>query len=213
MNKILIRSVNVGLPKFIEWKREQVLTGIFKSPVDKALQVSFTQIEGDGQADLVNHGGPNKAVYVYASEHYPYWNQFLQKEIVTGGFGENITTEGLLDNAVFIGDEYRFGTAILMAVQPRMPCAKLGIRFNNVMMPKHFYHARRNGIYFKVIQEGMIAKGDGIVLLKRSEYDITIQDIVDNYVLKEKDMNKVKQLAEIPILPPWFREQFSTMLK
>jgi MOSC domain-containing protein YiiM len=209
---MLIQSVNIGLPKSVEWRGETVMTGIFKRPVDKALQVTKLQIEGDGQADLVNHGGTNKAVYVYASEHYPYWNNFLQKEIETGGFGENITTQGLLDAEVYIGDTYRFGTTVLQAVQPRMPCSKLGIRFNDVMMTKHFHHARRNGIYFKVIQEGTIQKGNTIELVKRSDCNITIQDVVDNYVLKEKDWDIVKLLAETDILPPWFRGEFSKML-
>ncbi|MES2772544.1 MAG: MOSC domain-containing protein [Bacteroidota bacterium] len=209
---MFIESVNVGLPIPIEWRGETVMTGIFKYPVEKALQVSQFQIEGDGQADLVNHGGINKAVYVYASEHYPYWNDFLQKEVETGGFGENITTSGLLDHEVFIGDEYRFGTAVLMAIQPRMPCAKLGIRFNDPMMTRHFFNARRNGIYFKVIQEGSIQKGNTIELVKRSAYDISIQDIVDNFVLKEKDVQKVEQLSELDILPPWFRGEFKKML-
>ena len=209
---MLIQSVNVGRPAAVEWRGETVWTSIFKRPVDKALQINYQNIEGDIQADLVNHGGTNKAVYVYASEYYPYWNNFLQREIETGGFGENITTDGLLDSEVFIGDEYRFGTALLMAIQPRMPCAKLGIRFNDAMMTKHFFHARKNGIYFKVIEEGMIQKGNRIELVKRSAYDITIQDIVDNYVLKEKDLKKVKLLTEIGILPGWFRSEFKRML-
>lgn len=209
---MFIQSVNVGMPKPIEWRGETVMTGIFKRPVDKALQVTRLQIEGDGQADLVNHGGTNKAVYVYASEHYPYWTHFLQKEIETGGFGENITTQGLLDHEVFIGDTYRFGSAVLKAVQPRMPCSKLGIRFNDVMMTRYFHNARRNGIYFKVIEEGVIQKGDSIELLKRSDCNISIQDVVDNYVLKDKDMDKVKLLAESDILPPWFRGEFRKML-
>ncbi len=209
---MLIQSVNVGMPKPIEWRGEMVMTGIFKRPVDKALQVTRLQIEGDGQADLVNHGGTNKAVYVYAIEHYPYWNNFLQKEIETGGFGENITTQGLLDHEVFIGDTYRFGTTVLQAVQPRMPCSKLGIRFNDVMMTRYFHNARRNGIYFKVIEEGAIQRGDSIELVKRSDCTISIQDVVDNYVLKEKDMTTVKLLAESDILPLWFRGEFRRML-
>ncbi len=209
---MLIQSVNVGMPKPVEWRGEMVMTGIFKSPVDKALRVTKLQIEGDGQADLVNHGGANKAVYVYASEHYPYWTNILQKEVETGGFGENITTQGLLDDEVFIGDTYRFGTAVLKAVQPRIPCHKLGIRFNDVMMTKYFHNARRNGIYFKVIAEGTIQKGDSIELVKRSGCTISIQDVVDNYVLNEKDIEKVKLLAETDLLPARFRDDFRKML-
>ena len=208
-----IQSVNTGMPKPVEWRGEQVMTGIFKYPVERALQVTAIQIEGDGQADLINHGGSNKAVYVYASEHYPYWNNFLQREIETGAFGENITTDGLLDSDVFIGDEYRFGTAVLMATQPRMPCFKLGIRFNDPLMTKHFFNARKNGIYFKIIQEGSIQKGDGIELAKRSAYNVSIQDVVDNYVLPQKDMEKVKLLTEIEIFPEWFRGEFLKMLE
>jgi len=212
MAEMRIESVNIGLPVAIDWRGEKVWTGIFKRPVDRIVGVKFQNMAGDGQADIVNHGGTNKAVYVYASEHYPYWNNFLQKEIDIGGFGENITTSGLMDSAVFIGDEYRFGSAVLQAVQPRMPCAKLGIRFNDAMMTKHFFKARRNGTYFKVLQEGTVQRGDRIERIKRSDYNISMQDIVDNYVLKQKDMEKVKLLSELDILPKWFKGEFKKML-
>lgn len=207
-----IVSVNVGMPIEVQWKNSTIRTGIFKYPVDRALQVSMHQIEGDGQADLIHHGGSNKAVYIYASEHYEYWQQFLNMDIETGAFGENITTIGLMDKDVFIGDEYSFGTTVLMAIQPRMPCSKLGIRFNDAMMTKHFFKARKNGIYFKVINEGCIKKGDSIKLVKRSDCNISIQDIVDNYVMENKDYELIKRLIEIPIFPVRFKVEFAAML-
>ena len=207
-----IESVNVGMPVDVQWRGETVRTGIFKYPVSGPVMVRQHQVDGDGQADLTVHGGINKAVYVYAAEHYPYWNDYLQTEVETGAFGENITSSGLIDDNVCIGDEYQFGEAVLMAVQPRLPCGKLGVRFNDPRMTKYFFHARKNGIYFQVKREGMIKKGDEIILLKKSSCSVTIQDVVDNYVLREKDFVKIREITQIPFFPEWFRNEFIEML-
>jgi len=209
---MIIKSVNVGLPREIIWKGKKVSTAIYKYPTDQTLAVRQTNIDGDAQAEADIHGGIDKAVYSYSAEYYAYWENALQYPIETGAFGENITTQGLVDHEVHIGDEYRFGTAVLMAIQPRMPCYKLGIRFNNAKMVKYFYEARKNGIYFRVLKEGTVQKGDTISLIKHSKYAITIQDMVDNYVLKTKDIEKIHQMIAIPFMPAWFRSEFQKML-
>lgn len=210
----IIRSVNIGLPREIEWKKKKVLTGIFKYPTDLALRVTRNGIEGDGQGDLIHHGGIDKAVYAYPLEHYAYWKNFLQRDnLEMGAFGENLTIEGLMDTEVHMGDYYQFGTAILMAVQPRMPCSKLGLRFNNVAMTKHFARARRNGFYFRVIEEGILKQEDTIQIVKKSEFNITIQHVVDCYMLPKKDPEMIHQIMAIPFLPELLRSSFSQLIK
>lgn len=209
-----IRSVNTGLPREIEWKKKKILTGIFKYPTDLTLRVTQTGIEGDGQADLIHHGGIDKAVYAYPVEHYDYWKQFLRRDnLEMGAFGENLTIEGLMDSQIRMGDYYQFGTVILMAVQPRMPCSKLGLRFNDVAMTRHFARARRNGFYFRVIQEGILKKGDAIQMVKKSEFNITIQDVVDCYMLPKKDPEMIRQIMTLPFLPELLKSSFSQLIK
>ena len=160
-------SVNVGLPREIEWNGKIVRTSIFKQPVEGRVRVSTLNVEGDQQSDLTVHGGPDKAVYAYPSEHYPFWRQELPSmDLPRGVFGENFTTEGLLDETLHIGDRLCVGSAEFMVTQPRMPCFKLGIRFNSPEMVKRFLQSGRTGFYFAVTKEGEVAAGDSIELLK-----------------------------------------------
>ena len=157
-----VMSVNVGMPREVDRRGMKILTGIFKEPVASRLAVRRLNIEGDGQADLTVHGGPDKAVYAYPSEHYGPWREQLGRELAPGMFGENLTTEGLLEDAVHIGDEFRVGTARLVVTQPRLPCFKLGIRFGDPGIVKSFVRAGKPGIYFSVLEEGEVAAGDPI---------------------------------------------------
>lgn len=143
--------MNVGQPRSVPWLGGDVATGIFKNAVHGSVRVSFLNLAGDRQADLTVHGGPNKAVYGYPSEHYEYWRaQGERGELRWGEFGENLTTAGLLEADVYVGDRYRIGSAELEVTQPREPCFKLGIRFDDQRMPKRFLQSRRTGFYFKV---------------------------------------------------------------
>ena len=152
-----VMSVNVGLPREVEWRGKKVLTAIFKDPVAAKLPLRRLNLDGDGQADLTVHGGPDKAVYAYPGEHYGPWREQLGRELTPGNFGENLTTEGLLEDAVHIGDEFRVGTARLVVTQPRMPCFKLGLRFDDPGVVKSFLQAGKPGIYFAVLEEGWSA--------------------------------------------------------
>ena len=148
-------SVNVGLPRDVPFRQGIVRTGIFKNPVPGLVRVRRLNLDGDGQADLTVHGGRDKAVYAYPAEHYPFWQSEMPDHVFPWGiFGENLTTEGALESEVCIGDEYRVGTARLLATQPRMPCYKLAARFDEPRMVKRFVAARRPGIYFAVLDEG-----------------------------------------------------------
>src|SRR5579862_10018258 len=148
-------SLNVGLPREVEWRGMKISTGIFKQPVEGRLTLRRLNLDGDRQADLTVHGGAYKAVYCYPSIHYDYWKQELPgRDLPTAIFGENFTTEGMLEDSVFLGDEFSVGTARVMVTQPRLPCYKLGIRFQSDQMVKRFLASKRTGFYLRVTQQG-----------------------------------------------------------
>src|SRR5918996_932978 len=158
-----VMSVNVGLPRDVEWKGKRATTAIFKEPVAGRVAVRRLNLDGDRQADLSVHGGPSKAVYLYPSEHYAYWRRELPEMTLPWGmFGENLTTEGLLEDAVNIGDRLRVGSADVMVTEPRLPCYKLGIRFGRNDIIKRFRGGGRTGFYAAVLKEGDVAAGDTI---------------------------------------------------
>ena len=173
-----VLSVNVGARREVETPRGIVLTSIFKAPVDGRIAVRGHSLVGDTQSDLTVHGGPNKAVYAYPFEHYAYWTSKLKRELTFGNFGENLTTEGMLESDVRVGDRYRVGSAILKVTKPRQPCYKLALRFNLPSMVKLFWNAGFSGFYFGVVEEGDIAAGDSIELLERDPAAPSIADVV-----------------------------------
>jgi MOSC domain-containing protein YiiM len=175
-----IVSVNVGRPREIEVRGEIVLTSIFKDPVKGVRRVARLNIEGDQQSDLSVHGGMNKAVYAYPSEHYVFWREELPNaELEWGAFGENLTTEGLLESTTCIGDRLRIGTAELVVTQPRMPCFKLAMRFGRQDMIKRFLKSGRSGFYLSVTKEGELSAGDAITLLSRPDAAPAVADILE----------------------------------
>lgn len=208
-----VLSLNVGTPQVLEWNGKTVRTSIFKSPVTGQRKISFHNVEGDEQADLRVHGGANKAVYAYDVSHYHQWKTVLQRdEWPYGLFGENLTTEGLPDSETRIGDQYRVGSALLQVVQPRFPCTKLNVRFGLPTMLERFMDQKRNGIYFRVIEEGTVQAGDEIVLTDKSAYAVTIQDYVNCYYAKQKNKALVETILSIPFLPEGQRKAFEAFL-
>jgi MOSC domain-containing protein YiiM len=206
-------SVCVGLPRDVNWKEKSVATSIFKQPVDGRVMMRSLNLEGDQQADLTVHGGVEKAIYAYPMEHYPYWRQELpDEELPWGAFGENLTTEGLLETTVNIGDCFRIGTAEVMVTQPRFPCFKLNLKFGRDDMVKQFLNSRLSGIYFSVIQEGEVGTGDTIELISRDEHDITVADIVQIYVREAND-DLVRRAIEVPALATSLRDYFQEQLE
>lgn len=207
-------SVNISLPQDLEWQGKPVRTSIFKQPIAGPVQVLAEHLAGDGQADLKHHGGSNKAVYAYPAEHYPYWEAHVPREkLVPGAFGENLTTEGLLESEVRLGDCFQVGSAVLMAVQPRVPCFKLGVRLDDARMVKRFQAAGRSGIYFRVVAPGALQAGDTLTLVERSVHEVTIQQVVDSYYLPAKDPVVLRALLAAPYLPNYMKLRFRTFLK
>src|SRR5215470_17924211 len=163
-----IVSVNVGLPREVVWKGITVQTAIFKEPVTSAVSIRELNLAGDQQADLTVHGGSKKAVYAYPAEHYEYWRQQLSNDSLPwGAFGENLTTTGLGEDTLCIGDLLRVGSALLQVTQPRMPCYKLELKFNRDDMIKRFLVSGRSGCYFSVIEPGNVRAGSKIEILNR----------------------------------------------
>jgi MOSC domain-containing protein YiiM len=197
-------SLNVGRPRAVEVRKGTVVTSIFKTPVEGRRAVRPHNIEGDEQADLTVHGGPHKAVYCYPDEHYGFWREQLPAiEFVPGMFGENLTTRGLLEQEVFIGDRYRVGSAVLQVTQPRMPCFKLGIRFDRPDMVKRFWQSGRPGIYFSVVEEGDLGAGDPIERLTHDPDSVSIQQVVALYTGDQEDAELLKRALRSPLQGGW----------
>jgi MOSC domain-containing protein YiiM len=206
-------SVNVGLPRDVEWQGKMVRTSIWKDPVEGRIRVSKLNLEGDRQSDLSVHGGADKAVYAYPSEHYVYWRDKLADiDFPWGAFGENITTQGLIEDEVRVGDRFQIGSAELIVTQPRMPCFKLGIRFNRPETIKHFLKSKRTGFYFAVLREGEVAAGDPIYLGDREEEGLTIADIVNLYTVDSDNQDLLRRASELRALPDGWKEYFRKRL-
>jgi MOSC domain-containing protein YiiM len=197
-------SVNIGLPRPVETPAGIVLTSIFKSPVSGRVAVRRHNLEGDRQSDLSVHGGPNKAVYAYSSEHYPYWTQQLpDTDLVLGNFGENLTITGLTEERAHIGDHYRIGSSILRVTQPRMPCFKLAIRFERADMIKRFWKSGRSGIYFSIVEEGELGSGDEIELVEEHPARVAVADVVKVFKYEITDPEIYARVMEAPIAGSW----------
>src|SRR5213595_1314906 len=204
-----ILSVNVGLPREVRWQGKLVTTGIFKEPIEGQVMLQTLNLDGDRQADLTVHGGVNKAVYDYPSEHYSYWRTELPGvDLLWGMFGENFTTEGLLEETVYIGDRFGIGETEVMVTEPRMPCYKLGIKFGRADIIKRFLASRRTGFYFAVMREGMVVTSDAIKLIGHEQQDISVADIVRLYVFDKNDAAGLRRAIEIAALPESWKSYF-----
>ena len=209
-----IVSVNVGLPREIEWQEKTVRTSIFKAPVRGTVRVRRLNLDGDRQSDLTVHGGVNKAVYAYPAEHYGFWTQELPGvDLPRGVFGENLTTSGLLEDRVQIGDRLRVGSAEFVVTQPRMPCFKLGLRFDRPDMPKRFLQSGRTGFYLAVTREGEVEAGDVVTLMARDAHSMTVAEIVGLYTAETASQDLLRRAAELPALSENWREGFRKRLR
>jgi MOSC domain-containing protein YiiM len=210
---VQVVSVNVGLPREIRWRGRVVTTGIFKEPVTDARPLRRFNIEGDGQADLTVHGGKDKAVYAYPSEHYDFWrNEWPRADYPWGLFGENLSTTGLLEDAVCIGDEFRVGTARLVVTQPRMPCFKLGIRFGDPQIIERFLKSRRPGIYFGIVEEGRIGPGDQIQLVSSDPHRVSVLELLELILDSSPSESRLRRALSVPALADDWRTEFTAQL-
>src|SRR6266568_7993761 len=207
-----VLSLNVGLPREVIWQGKHVTTGIFKEPIQGRVMMRRLNLDGDQQADLTVHGGVSKAAYAYPSEHYGYWRAELPgMDLPWGMFGENFTTEGLLEEAIYIGDRFRIGETEVTVTEPRMPCYKLGIKFGRADIIKRFLASRRTGFYFAVVHEGMVGAGDAVELTGREQQEISVADITRLYAFEKDDLESLRRAIEVEALPEnwkgYFRHQ------
>lgn len=209
-----IISLNVGQPQLVLRNDEPVSTGIFKSPVEGRVMMRTLNLDGDRQADLTVHGGPEKAVYVYPSEHYEHWKQeFPEMELPWGMFGENLTTTGLFETAVHIGDKFRIGDAEVMVTQPRMPCYKLGIRFGRTDIIKKFLVSELTGFYLSVLKEGEVGSGDEIVSLEKDESSVRVVEVTRLYSSEKANKELIRKALATEALTTDWREYLQERLE
>lgn len=195
-------SLNVGLPRLATYRTQTVNTGIYKQPVAGPVQLRTLNLDGDRQADLAVHGGPNKAVYGYPSEHYEFWRHELPgTQMPWGMFGENFTTEGIFETDLHIGDRLQIGSAIVVVRQPRIPCYKLGVKFQRDDILARFLRSERSGFYFSVEQEGTVAAGDTFAFLSREPSGITVAEVNRVYALDMYNVDLLNKAIATPALP------------
>ena len=207
-------SVNVGLPRDIEWRSHIVHTGIWKDPVRGRCRVGRLQLDGDGQGDLAGHGGEQRAVFVYQLESYRYWQERLKRnDFVHGQFGENFTVEGLSDDAVCIGDRYQIGSAIFEITQPRVTCYRVGIRMNEPLMPAWLTSSGRPGFYFRVIREGDVGAGDDIVKVGEAAERMTVAEVNALLYSPHHPRDRLEHAVRIDALSPGWRGSFEALLQ
>jgi ferredoxin-NADP reductase/MOSC domain-containing protein YiiM len=206
-------SVNVGLPRDVEWKGRTVHTGIWKDPVRGRCRVSRLNLEGDGQGDLAGHGGEQRAVFVYQIESYRFWQERLSRtDFVLGQFGENFTVEGLPDDTVCIGDRYQIGSALFEITQPRVTCYRVGIRMNEPQMPALLTSSGRPGFYFRVLQEGEVGAGDEIVKVTEGMERMTVVEINALLYSPNHPRDRLERALRIEALSPGWRSSFNALL-
>jgi MOSC domain-containing protein YiiM len=206
-------SVNVGLPREVFWRGKRVTTGIFKEPVEGGIALRSLNFDGDRQADLRVHGGPEKAVYAYPSEFYELWaRERPELAFGPGTFGENLTTEGFLDDDVSVGDRFRVGTAELVVTQPRLPCFKLGIRMRREEFVLEFLERGLLGFYLAVAHEGEVAAGDPIVRLRRDPHEFRVTDVARLFAVDRDDVSGLRRAVGLDVLPESWRDYFRKRL-
>ena len=207
-----IVSLNVGMPQEVLWHGQPVTTGIFKSPTSERIRLRTLNLDGDRQADLTVHGGEHKAVYCYPVEHYTYWQKKLPgRDLPLGVFGENFTTKGMLEQDVHLGDRFAINDAEVVVTQPRLPCYKLGIRFQADDMVKKFLASRRIGFYVAVTREGSVAAGDEMIPVVRNASAISIADFLRLFLTKsfnDADRASLKELYALPSVPLDWKQYF-----
>lgn len=202
-----VLSVNVGQPREIHSGNGPVLSSILKTPVEGRIAARGYNLEGDRQADLTVHGGPWKAVYLYPSEHYPYWAQALpDMELPFGVFGENLTTEGITEESAHIGDQFLIGSTILQVTQPRMPCFKLALRFRWADMVRRFWLSGRSGIYFSIVREGNLGRGDSIEQILSGSEQVSVADVVRLFKRETLDYDLFLRTLRTPLHGSWKEE-------
>ena len=211
MMKLL--SVNVSLPKEVPYKGKAIRTGIYKEPVQGRVMLRRLNLDGDGQADLVGHGGIYKAVHVYSIENYDYWKRELGRDDFSyGQFGENFTVEGMLEDNVHVGDVFRVGTALVEVTQPRVPCFKLVMKMGMPEFLKVFMPSERVGFYFRVLEEGEVGAGDALERVKVGPEQMTVREMFRLLYFAKQKLEGARKALRIPAMSPGWRGSFEQIV-
>lgn len=202
-------SLNIGLPREVNWQGRTVPTAIIKEPIAGPVMATPAGLAGDGVADPSVHGGEHKAVYVYPFEHYDHFAKMLNRsDFVKGQFGENLTTHGLLESEVCIGDQFQIGEAVFEVTQPREPCFKLGMRMGSTAFPKQFLQSLRTGFYLRVVRSGQLIAGQPIERSVRRAYSLSVSEITRVCFFDKRDLATIRRAAAIEWLTPSWRAEF-----
>jgi len=209
-----ILSIQIGTPKTVTFRGAEISTGIFKDPVTGPVHLGFTNLVGDGQADLKVHGGREKALYAYAYDTYKEWRKIRPNdELAYGAFGENLSVDTLFEDRIFVGDTYRLGFARVQACQPRFPCMKLAVKFQDVEILKQFNSVGRPGVYYRVLEEGKIAAGDSFELIERDPVPVSIGEL---YLIKkpedESGFERVREILKVAALSESWKKKLGSWL-
>lgn len=213
MSTYYIQSVNVGKPQQMNQNGMQYVSGINKEAVSDTLSLSCVNLAGDGQADLKNHGGKDKAVCVYPYDHYAYWEKKLSQTIIYAAFGENITVKGLTEDKVNIGDIFSWGDATLQVSQPRMPCYKVGMKFNEKNMPKYMIETGFTGFYMRVLKEGNVSQRAPLKRIERSKEGISIAEVNHAQYHDTEELEKLRELLKMEELAAGWKKMVGKRLK
>jgi MOSC domain-containing protein YiiM len=212
-----LASVNVALPREVVWHGINVTTSIFKQPVEGRVALRKLNLDGDRQADSTVHGGEYKAVYCYSLADYDYWKKELPgRELPMGSFGENFTIEGLPEESVHLGDKFSAGSAEVIVTQPRLPCYKLGVKFQSDDMVKRFLASGRMGFYVAVTCEGEVGVGDEFRVIARDSHAVPVSEITRLYIAKrygDDELNAVRRALQVAVLPESWKEYFRERLQ
>lgn len=207
-----IVSLNISKPVMILHGNKEVETGINKKPSGEPLMLAFTGLIGDGQADLIHHGGPDKAVCAYSSVHFPYWERQWKRTVEPGAFGENFTLSELTEGSLCIGDTVRVGQALVQVSQPRQPCFKLGLKHGLPELPQQVQKEGYTGFYFRVLEEGKVAEGDGLYLEARHSAAITIAEANRIMYIEKSNVERIERILAVEELAESWRQTFQSRL-
>jgi MOSC domain-containing protein YiiM len=203
---MLLRSVNISLIKRIISESGSVSTGIFKQPAPGRVLLRTLNLEGDAQADLGSHGGVYQAVYAYPIEHYGHWSRELgRSDMSPGQFGENFTVEGMLEDAIHVGDVFRVGGAMVEVTQPRIPCYKLALKMGSAQFPRQFLASGRVGFYLRVLEEGEVGVGDAIEPVRADPEAVSMQDLLHLRFFEPLDADLAQRALHVRALSPGWR--------
>lgn len=205
-------SLNVGQPETRFYFGQEILTGGQKGPIASAF-LGRMGFEGDGQADLKNHGGPSKAACVYSFDHYPYWEQVLGESLSAGAFSENLTIAGLHEAAVSVGDVFRIGAALVQISQPRQPCSKLAGHRGRKDLPDLIHANSLSGFYFRVLEEGLVHSGEAVELVTRDPLGVTVEFANQVMYRQRPDLESLHRVLAVEALSPEWRRSLSRRLR